>query len=79
VRARGRIYPDLEKLQRALELRAWTYLDLATKAGIGRSTAWRVVAGKRVAISAIDRVSQALLDNPPGSTATGAFLSKAAS
>lgn len=74
MRTAGRVYPALEKLRRALELRAWTNGDLAEKSGISMSAAQRVTVGKPVSPETIDRVSRALLENPPASTPTGSFV-----
>jgi transcriptional regulator with XRE-family HTH domain len=74
VRTVGRAFPDIAKLRRALELRAWTLADLAEKADISYSAAQRTVAGKAVAPDTVEAISRALLANPASSTSTGAFV-----
>lgn len=72
---KGHPFPNLAKLLEGMTLRGWSVEELAERARISITTAHHVVNGHRVSLETIERVSRALLDNPP-ETATAAFLAE---
>lgn len=70
----GIIAPELvDRIKLSMTRRNWRYGDLAKAAGVGDSSVHRLLRGERIRPSTVEKICQALIDNPPD-TAISKFL-----